>query len=356
MAAAEARVVWQRTANRCFVQEDAKRAPKLACCQSSSSASEQVDAIPNNTAEWPDHPASGFMPNRNSSFSNLSPDTRWWLQLQPSYGYQKGVTYEQLNALEAEVETLRADSANSTTNMSDEVNPQKEDIIHIEDHKSSECSLDMQYGLSPVRMNTASEVRKQEVQALCSKNPKEYLELRGMRGNYEFVGMDRVGCPVSKQANEFCLDPDSPWIGSSKTEPWWRTTDKDELASLVMKNSLNHIENCDLPPPQKMYVRRHPYAHSGCFDHDEALASSFDWKAQTSSISNRTHVQVCPDSLKTHGNERASSEGRCSQCGSDKSFRYYFRLPSFYFGMMSSGRFTWLYACLLFFLFSLYSI
>jgi len=39
MAAAEAGAVWQRTANRCFVQEDAKRAPKLACCQSSSSSS-----------------------------------------------------------------------------------------------------------------------------------------------------------------------------------------------------------------------------------------------------------------------------------------------------------------------------
>ncbi|KAE7999344.1 hypothetical protein FH972_003786 [Carpinus fangiana] len=319
MAAAEARVVWQRTVNRCFVQEDAKRAPKLACCQSSSSASEQVDAGPNSTAGGPDRPALGFMPNRNPSFSNLSPDTRWWLQLQPSYGYQKGVTYEQLNALEAEVETLSAGSVNTTTTTFDEVNPQKGGTIYVDDHKNSESSLDMQYGrLSAVCMNTAPEVRKQEVKALCGKNPEEYLELMDMRGNYEFVGMDRA----AKQANEFCLDPDSPWIGSGKTEPWWRTSDKDELASLVMKNSLNHIENCDLPPPQKMYARKHPYAHSGCFDHDEALASSFDWKAQTSGISNRTHVQVSPDSLKTHGNERASSDERCSQCGSDKSFSY----------------------------------
>jgi len=43
MAAAEAGAVWQRTANRCFVQEDAKRAPKLACCQSSSSSSKKLD-------------------------------------------------------------------------------------------------------------------------------------------------------------------------------------------------------------------------------------------------------------------------------------------------------------------------
>ncbi|KAI7997479.1 hypothetical protein LOK49_LG10G01108 [Camellia lanceoleosa] len=51
MAAAEARAAWQRTTNRCFVQEDAKRAPKLACCPSASSSSKQVDAGPANTAD-----------------------------------------------------------------------------------------------------------------------------------------------------------------------------------------------------------------------------------------------------------------------------------------------------------------
>jgi hypothetical protein len=36
MAAAEARAAWQRTTNRCFVQQDAKRVPKLDCCPSSA--------------------------------------------------------------------------------------------------------------------------------------------------------------------------------------------------------------------------------------------------------------------------------------------------------------------------------
>ena len=61
MAAAEARAVWQRTANRCFVQEDAKRAPKLACCQSSST-SKQVEAGSAVVAasDAPEHPLSCF--------------------------------------------------------------------------------------------------------------------------------------------------------------------------------------------------------------------------------------------------------------------------------------------------------
>ncbi|KAM4094846.1 hypothetical protein ACB094_06G225500 [Castanea mollissima] len=320
MAAAEARAVWQRAANRCFVQEDAKRAPKLACCQSSSSTSKQVDGGPTNTGDWPDHPVLGFVPlNRNPSFSNLPPDTRWWLQLQPSYGYQKGLTHEQLNALEAEVETLIAGTVNSTTEFT-EVHPQKGDIIPDDDHKTHESPLDTQYGISAVYTNKAPEVRQQEVKALYSKNADEHLEIMDVGGKYEFMDMNPVGCPVSKQANGFCLDPESPWIGGNKNVPWWRATDKDELASLVVKKSLNHIENCDLPPPQKMYARRHPYAHIGCFDRDEALVS-LDWKAQTGSISNGTQAQGCPD--LTHGKQEASAEEAHLKYGSDSSFSSY---------------------------------
>ncbi|KAG2720577.1 hypothetical protein I3760_02G041800 [Carya illinoinensis] len=317
MAVSEARAAWQRAANRCLVQEDAKRAPKLACCQSASSTSKQVDNEPTNKVDGQDLPASGFMP-KNPSFSKLPEHTRWWLQLQPSNGYQKGLTYEQLNVLEAEVETSRVGTANSTTKF-DELDPEKGDTIHVYDGKNFESSLDKQYGLSAVHMNKAHEVRKLEVKAPCSMNAEEYLKLMDGSGKYEPVDMDPSHCPVFKQANEFCLDPESPWTGCCKTGPWWQITDKDELPFLVMKKSLDHIENCDLPPPQKVYVRRHPYACSGHIDNDDALSSSSNWKAQTSSISYRTHAQGCPDSGKTHGNKVDSSE-EFSRCVSDKSF------------------------------------
>ncbi|XP_076898681.1 uncharacterized protein LOC143552311 [Bidens hawaiensis] len=88
MAAAEARAAWQRTANRYFVQEDAKRAPKLACVPpSSSSMSKQVDTRP------PTNGVTDFAPpTANSLYSNLSPDSRWWLQLQPNYLHQSGLS------------------------------------------------------------------------------------------------------------------------------------------------------------------------------------------------------------------------------------------------------------------------
>lgn len=195
MAAAEVRAAWQRTANRCFVQEDAKRAPKLACCQSSSSTSKRVDAGATDTVDRPDNPALGFTPfNKNSAFSNLSPDTIWGLQLRSNYGYQKGFTYEQLNELEAKVETLRTDIENAATTFGD-VHSQKGDIIHVDD-KNSESSLDMQYGLASFPMSKAPEVI-QESKALYGKNLEEYLGLIYMMGIYEFVDMDPVGYLVS---------------------------------------------------------------------------------------------------------------------------------------------------------------
>ncbi|CAK8560658.1 unnamed protein product [Lathyrus sativus] len=38
---------------------------------------------------------------------------------------------------------------------------------------------------------------------------------------------------------------------SSCVQPWWKTTDIDELAYLVSQKLLNHVENCDLPPPPR---------------------------------------------------------------------------------------------------------
>ncbi|KAI7727572.1 hypothetical protein M8C21_002016 [Ambrosia artemisiifolia] len=89
MAAAEARAVWQRTANRYFIQEDAKRAPKLA---SISSVVSKIEAKPVDHADLNDSfPVSGD----KSFYSSLESDSKWWLQLQPDYMYQRGLTSEQ---------------------------------------------------------------------------------------------------------------------------------------------------------------------------------------------------------------------------------------------------------------------
>ncbi|GAB4861577.1 hypothetical protein Ancab_036770 [Ancistrocladus abbreviatus] len=270
MAAAEARTAWQRAANRCFVQEDAKRAPKLACCQSSSSSSKQVDSGPTNAADGPDHSCIGFMPfNRNDSYSNLPPDAKWWLQLQPNYGHQKGLTYEQLTALEADMET----SDLHILSMESQVGEKSTDSIGYE---YIEPSLGEQSNVSTEKQ---FKVVGGELNAANDKIDQDVLELKSMTDYYDLMEMELAGSSVSKQLGELSFDVDSPLIGTRKV-PWWRTTDREELASLVAQKSLDHIENCDLPPPQKMRVRRERYK-----DDPQVSASSEEWEAHSQATS-----------------------------------------------------------------------
>eukprot|EP00258_Populus_trichocarpa_P002594 XP_002302639.3 uncharacterized protein LOC7497259 [Populus trichocarpa] len=270
----------------------------------------------------PDQSSVGFMPPKtNPSYYSLPPDTSWWLQLQPSYGYQKCLTREQLNALETELESLRANIVDSPSK--NEICKQDdEDNMFLDGSKNSESSLDIYCRISADYMKKDCDVKKQELKALYDKDFQEFNELKDARKNSKLMEMDLTGWPESQKDNEHGFDPESSWIGSEKNMPWWRKTDKDDLASLVAQKSLDYIGNCDLPPPQKVHIRKYPCAHSGSFQHDNTLASSLDWKAQIGCISSATgHVQGCPKSEGMPGKQRGSTEGQ-SLSGSDKACSY----------------------------------
>ncbi|XP_010457146.1 PREDICTED: uncharacterized protein LOC104738668 isoform X1 [Camelina sativa] len=156
MGAAEARALWQRTASRCFaVHEDAKMAPRLACCQHSSSEKNSFSS-----ASFGDS-------------SDFSSDTKWWL---------KGSTEFD------------------------------EEITNSFFEDTTKC-----------------------------KKLQQFVDLIGIREEEKEEDYSLTG----KKANA--------------TTPWWRsTTDKDELALLVASKSIDHnIQNCDLPPPQKLHKSIH---------------------------------------------------------------------------------------------------
>ncbi|KAI9073229.1 hypothetical protein K1719_044838 [Acacia pycnantha] len=223
MAAAEARAVWQRTANRCFVQEDAKRAPKLACCQSSCATTKSVDAGP-------------------------------------------AIVVDELN-----------------------------------------------------QNNDTKKVLKDKMPEAYSKNSEEYSELSEMMSKHETIEINPVSCPTYKKTNDSCLGSDYSWIEGHRTEPWWRTTDRDELASFVSQKSLNHFENCDLPPPQKKYLRSHPCANANANDHKTKTAS-FDWEAKSRGFFNLSvHAQECLNPNLMHGNQVPSAKEEILHSASNKS-------------------------------------
>lgn len=246
MAAGEARAVWQRTVNRYFVQEDAKRAPKLTTsCQSSSSStvpSKQVeDSRPVVDPQNQSPSCAGFMPRHpNPNFPPLLPhNTSLWGHHHHTH----------------------------------------------QDHKE--------------QVKTPLEA---EAEGAKSERFQEFIELMETRESYGSVGNDESS--EKKLTSELAFDPSSPWnpLTSEKAAPWWRTTDKDELASLVAQRSLDFVENCDLPTPQKM--NRSYYGSPRSFDSDAFRDHSF---------TNQTpHVPRRGNSFKNRA-EEASSESDLSK-------------------------------------------
>lgn len=317
MAAAEARAAWQRTANRCFVQEDAKRAPKLASC-SSSSSKPQCDASNGDAWNGPDHAPAGFMPlNWNPTNSSLPPDTKWWLQLQPNYVCPKDFSYEQLNILDAECEGTKDGDLIPSNKLNGDPPPGEDAKVDPEENPCP--SLDFHWRLSAARMKHDSETRVKELKAVNSNLPHP-LKHKADIGEYwcadkEFMDWNQVNQLISDE--KACFNLEMPWMEGEKTEPWWRTADKDELASLVAQKSLEHVENCDLPRPQTMNARRGPFTCFESFGHDVVFSSSLDGNVPAAFCNEVDNMQHSPLG-SADGKKWPSTEALHSFYGVDK--------------------------------------
>lgn len=287
MAAAEVRTVWQRTVNRSFVQEDAKRAPKLACCQSSCATSKLDGVGLANPADESDHNAVNITHfDQKFSISFVTHDARWWLNLQPRHdGFKKGLAYGQLNALEDEVEILKVSDENKAC--------KGDDATHFgdENHDSYDS---MHHNFQGGIMKKTSMEGMQEA---YSKNSQAFLELMDMMAKHETMEIDSVGCIVSKQTKHFSLDSDYSCIDGDRTQPWWKTTARDELACMIAQKSLNHIENCDLPPPRKKkYLGGQPCANNINDDNTKgSLDSGLMHRSKLGPPSNKEHLHFASD-------------------------------------------------------------
>ncbi|XP_004229996.1 uncharacterized protein [Solanum lycopersicum] len=255
MAVAEARTAWQRAVNRCLVQEDAKRAPKLACCSSASPSSKQVDTGPANGADAQNPSGTCFLPfDRNSSYCDLSPNSRWWLHLQPNYGYQKGLVSELVDSIEAEMENIGPvlDSIPKYNKLCDQ---NEADSICV-DKFTVGGSLDSQVTRSASYVNSDLGVGSKELTDVFTEISKDSPNLEDTGYPNEASKKGLVDLTVGKQIDELSFDTEYPWIGVAKTEPWWRTADTEELALLVAQRSHDFMENCDLPQPQNNFVKQ----------------------------------------------------------------------------------------------------
>ncbi|XP_074328910.1 uncharacterized protein LOC141666670 [Apium graveolens] len=319
MAAGEARTAWQRAANRCFVQEDAKRAPKLACCPSSRAATKQVDSGPASVTDGQDYHVPGFVPlNKNPSYTNVSPDNKWWLQLQPNYGSQRGLSNEQLNTLETEMNIYGAGFASLNIKSSRFHLKNAGTLITKGLNSEASCATESKVCASFLKKEPI--VNKQELKAVHTKSTREPIKMKDGEESYEFIEMDHVDNASFKTSDVSCFDSESPLIVSGKRELWWKNADSDELVFLVAQRSLDLVENCDLPQPQKThmkrdlplprttqmkrdlpqpqqaYLKRPPYACVGFSDHDGSKKSSGELMPQSADRSIPTSHTSIPTS------------------------------------------------------------
>uniref|UniRef100_A0A1D1XEU4 Uncharacterized protein n=1 Tax=Anthurium amnicola TaxID=1678845 RepID=A0A1D1XEU4_9ARAE len=306
MAAAEARAAWQRMANRCFVQEDAKRAPKLACCPSSSSKL-QPDLGSGAAANGSDQPASSFVPRDwNPMDFNLPPDTKWWLHMQPNFGYQTDIAHEQLSTSE-EVEFGAEETVIPTSKVFEDPTPIATTCVASE---KKTCALESPLMLSTNFLKHETEARAEELMTPNNDFQQQNKLNADLGENWyqdgdlmDWKAFDRL---ISKKSEKACFDLETPSTGSEKTEPWWRIANKDELASLVAQKSLEHFENCDLPRPQRVHFCGNPCGRLEGFDDHRLFVSSLDHRLYAGTCSPVNYANNCSTSVNMDGGCRAS--------------------------------------------------
>lgn len=248
MAAAEARRAWQHRANCCFSQDDGRSAQRFSRHPSSSSSKES-DSAHENASYGIDH----RIPERTpyNSTPELTPSTRWWLNLEPNFGPQKEFIDDQRKSLDAEV--LNSGYINKTAIINDYYQCKEVFSTQSDSEKSVNCFLEKPCTVSVTSPKGDQSKRIQELKAGTGNGPQ--LPKKRDTGEFwccddDFMNLDSFNSLDSEQSKKLSPDLDSQWVGSEKSEPWWRSAGKDELASLVAQKSLENVENCDLPRPQ----------------------------------------------------------------------------------------------------------
>nr|ACG45644.1 hypothetical protein [Zea mays] len=245
MAAAEARAAWQRAANRCMVQEDAKRAPHLVCC---SPPLQPHDTSDGNPLSPQDLHVPTFVPiNWNLMNSSLPMETQWWLQLQPNFGCQAALARERLNYVGAEAAEKKTEGLAPVPKLED-----------IQANKAAD-PFEPPWTISAAVMKQTSGTGLEELKNLACYTPVS-LDCKGSANrcvseDNKFTDFKAFDPLFPKPQKEYC-EMHVPWKETRKSQPWWQVADADGLASLVAERAMENIVDNDLPRPTQT-VRVH---------------------------------------------------------------------------------------------------
>ncbi|OMO93591.1 hypothetical protein COLO4_16789 [Corchorus olitorius] len=263
----------KHSANPCSVKEDAGSALRFSGIPSSSSPRLYSDGTPRtrSAASGPDQ-ATLSMPDHEKLLHTH--DSPWWLHSRHHIGNQKDFINESPKFIK--------------NHHFDESSHCKKAVVCEDLEKAhAECVTSDE--------NVGNEELNQELNS-NAQNPSNKNKGESWYMDGHLTGLEQ-NCLISEPKTLYS-DLESQLAQAQKTEPWWRMTDKDELASMVAQKSLEHIENCDLPRPQTKDFRKGQIPSLDSFGHYKTLPTSLDWTIQTGF-----------SGLSNHHQERTTSNG-----------------------------------------------
>ncbi|KAF7830732.1 uncharacterized protein G2W53_013065 [Senna tora] len=300
MASAEGRAAY--AANLCFTQ-DFMMPPNSS--DNPPSVSKKLES--NNSVK--DHANSGRLPH-NPNCDRL-PDMKWWLHVKTNLGDEANYTCQRLNSWEAEFGSYCAGLVDD--NIKAEGDQSIKSFDSFSCVGSADPSVEQTWNSSPTSMKNNKNNRMPKIEAALY-NDVQFMPKKKDQGEFwfsddHFLDWDITNLLSSEQFKVASSALEPHWIGVEKSGPWWRTAGKDELASLVAQKSLEHIENCDLPPPQIKHFRKTPSPYLEGVDYDKTLSSSLNLKAEKNSSS------------YVDSNTSGTPMSGCSSQDSDRLFR-----------------------------------
>lgn len=323
MAAAEARGNWQRVTDHWSTQEDALRASKLSHNPSSSSKLDS-DCSPGDTAKGLDHSVPGFMHDEKYSNAELRTEKKWWLHLQPNCGHTNNYAKDQLNVLDAECRVYSTATENQDLKLTGEKQLNEECDIQTYLNTATGYFVDSPRKAFLACMENDQDDRMQELKAIMrddlQKTPMKKEMEEFWYADEHLLDLNPCNCLVHEQSEKLYSELDSHWIRVEKSEPWWRTTDKYDLASLVSSKKLEQFENCDLPRPQTKHYQSGPSECVQCFNQD-MVPASLDQKAEKE-INLDENTLGTPTSVSMVETQCIMGSVQCLPSSSDMPFRY----------------------------------
>lgn len=323
MAAAAARGNWQRVTDHWSTQEDALRASKLSHNPSSSSKLDS-DCSPGDAAKGLDHSVPGFMHDEKYSNAELRTEKKWWLHLQPNCGHTNNYAKDQLNVLDAECRVYSTATENQDLKLTGEKQLNEECDIQTYLNTATGYFVDSPRKAFLACMENDQDDRMQELKAIMrddlQKTPMKKEMEEFWYADEHLLDLNPCNCLVHEQSEKLYSELDSHWIRVEKSEPWWRTTDKDDLASLVSSKKLEQFENCDLPRPQTKHYQSGPSECVQCFNQD-MVPASLDQKAEKE-INLDENALGTPTSVSMVETQCIMGSVQCLPSSSDMPFRY----------------------------------